>query len=211
VRLEWKEGFHGLRLPLPAGEFDAYLFDFDGTIADSMPLRYLAWEHALTEWNCEFPEKLFYDWGGYPATDIVMLLNEKHGLQMPAEQVLHKTEQFYLESLPNLKAVPEVLEHIETSHGRIPFAVVSGGTRTTVEASLTMLGLLEKFKVFVCAGDYRKAKPDPEPFLVAAARLGVRPGACLVFEDAELGMEAARAAGMAAVKVPPPWERKPVA
>jgi beta-phosphoglucomutase-like phosphatase (HAD superfamily) len=118
-----------------------------------MPLRYLAWGHALAEWNCEFPEKLFYDWGGYPAAEIVMLLNEKHELQMPAEQVLRKTEQFYLESLPNLKPVPEVLEHIETSHGRISFAVVSGGTRTTVEASLTMLGLLERFKVFVCAGD----------------------------------------------------------
>ena len=191
-----------MRLPLPAGEFDAYLFDFDGTIADSMPLRYLAWGHALAEWKCEFPEKLFYDWGGYPATQIVALLNEKHGLQMRTEQVLQKTEQFYLESLPKLRAVPEVLEHIEASHGRVPFAVVSGGTRNTVEASLAALGLLEKFQVFVCAGDYRKAKPDPEPFLVAAAKLGVRPESCLVFEDAELGMEAARAAGMAAVKVP---------
>jgi len=196
-----------LRLPLPAGEFDAYLFDFDGTIADSMPLRYLAWRYALAEWNCEFPEKLFYDWGGYPATQIVALLNEKHGLQMRAELVMQKTEKFYLGSLSNLKAIPEVLEHIEMSHGRIPLAVVSGGTRNTIEASLDALGLLGKFKVFVCAGDYQKAKPDPEPFLVAAARLGVRPESCLVFEDAELGMEAARAAGMAAVKVPQPWQR----
>lgn len=196
-----------LRLPLPAGEFDAYLFDFDGTIADSMPLRYLAWRHALAEWNCEFPEKLFYDWGGYPATQIVALLNEKHGLQMRAELVMQKTEKFYLGSLSNLKAIPEVLEHIEMSHGRIPLAVVSGGTRNTIEASLDALGLLGKFKVFVCAGDYQKAKPDPEPFLVAAARLGVRPESCLVFEDAELGMEAARAAGMAAVRVPQPWQR----
>jgi len=191
-----------LRLPLPAGNFEAYLFDCDGTVVDSMPLRYAAWQHALAEWKCEFPEKLFYDWGGYPATQIVALLNEKHGLQMRTEQVLQKTEQFYLESLPKLRAVPEVLEHIEASHGRVPFAVVSGGTRNTVEASLAALGLLEKFQVFVCAGDYRKAKPDPEPFLVAAAKLGVRPESCLVFEDAELGMEAARAAGMAAVKVP---------
>ena len=171
-----------MRLPLPAGTFEAYLFDCDGTVVDSMPLRYAAWRHALAEWNCEFPEKLFYDWGGYPATQIVALLNEKHGLQMRTEQVLQKTEAFYLEFLPNLKAVPEVLEHIEASHGRVPFAVVSGGTRKSVEASLRMLELLEKFEVFVCAGDYRRAKPDPE---------------------------AARAAGMAAVKVPPPWLRNP--
>jgi len=206
-----KEGYRHLRLPLPAGEFEAYLFDFDGTIADSMPLRYQAWGHALAEWRCEFPEKLFYDWGGYPATQIVVLLNERHGLQMRAEVVLQKTEQFYLRSLPNLKAVPEVLEHIEASHGRVPFAVVSGGTRTTVEASLAALGLLEKFSVFVCAGDYRKAKPDPEPFLLAAERLGVQPESCLVFEDADLGIEAAKAAGMASVKVPPPWQRSSAA
>jgi len=197
-----------MRLPLPAGNFEAYLFDCDGTIADSMPLRYIAWCHALAEWSCPFPEKLFYDWGGYPATEIVMLLNEKHGLQMPVEQVLRKTEQSYLEGLPKLQAIPEVVEHIEAGYGRIRFAVVSGGTRNSVEASLRMLGLLEKFEVFVCAGDYRKAKPDPEPFLLAAARLGVRPEACLVFEDADPGIAAARAAGMAAVKVPPPWQRK---
>ena len=198
-----------MRLPLPAGNFEAYLFDCDGTVVDSMPLRYAAWQHALAEWKCEFPEKLFYNWGGYPATQIVALLNEKYGLEMRAEQVLQKTETFYLQSLPNLKGVPEVLEHIEASHGRVPFALVSGGTRKSVEASLTVLGLLEKFEVFVCAGDYRKAKPDPEPFLLAAARLGVRAEACLVFEDADPGIEAARAAGMAAVKVPPPWQRNP--
>ena len=198
-----------MRLPLPAGNFEAYLFDCDGTVVDSMPLRYAAWQHALAEWKCEFPEKLFYNWGGYPATQIVALLNEKYGLEMRAEQVLQKTETFYLQSLPNLKAVPEVLEHIEASHGRVPFALVSGGTRKSVEASLTVLGLLEKFEVFVCAGDYRNAKPDPEPFLLAAARLGVRAEACLVFEDAAPGIEAARRAGMTSVKVPPPWQRNP--
>jgi HAD superfamily hydrolase (TIGR01509 family) len=59
----------------------------------------------------------------------------------------------------------------------------------------------------VCAGDYRKSKPDPEAFLLAATRLGVEPSDCLVFEDTEMGIQAATAAGMASVKVPPPWER----
>jgi HAD superfamily hydrolase (TIGR01509 family) len=59
----------------------------------------------------------------------------------------------------------------------------------------------------VCAGDYQKSKPDPEAFLLAANRLGVAPETCLVFEDTEMGIQAARAAGMASVRVPPPWER----
>jgi HAD superfamily hydrolase (TIGR01509 family) len=85
--------------------------------------------------------------------------------------------------------------------------VVSGSTRDSVTASLVAVKLLDKFQTLVCAGEYRHSKPDPEAFLVAAARLGVAPPACLVFEDTEMGIQAAQAAGMGWVKVPPPWER----
>jgi HAD superfamily hydrolase (TIGR01509 family) len=115
---------------------------------------------------------------------------------------------FYFEMLPELKAVPEVLEHIEAQHGRIPFAVVSGSDRESVTASLQMLKLLDRFNTLVCAGEYTKSKPDPEAFLLAASKLGVAPTDCLVFEDTEMGIQAATAAGMASVKVPLPWERR---
>jgi HAD superfamily hydrolase (TIGR01509 family) len=196
-----------MKLSLPPGSFQAYLFDCDGTIADSMPIHYLTWRTALAEWNCEFTEELFYGWGGLPIAEIISLLNEKQGLEMPVEKVAHRKEELYYDSLPHLKAVPEVLEHIEAQHGRIPFAVVSGSTRDSVEASLRTLKLLDKFQTLVCAGDYNKGKPDPEAFLIAAKRLNVEPQHCLVFEDTEMGIEAARAAGMAYVKVPLPWER----
>lgn len=74
-------------------------------------------------------------------------------------------------------------------------------------ASLKVLNLLSCFSTLVCAGEYQKSKPDPEPFLLAASRLGVQPESCLVFEDTEMGIQAATAAGMASVRVPPPWER----
>jgi HAD superfamily hydrolase (TIGR01509 family) len=96
---------------------------------------------------------------------------------------------------------------MELQRGRIPFAVVSGSTRDSVEASLRAIGLLDRFEVLVCAGDYTKSKPDPEPFLIAAKQLGVSPRNCLVFEDTQMGVDAATAAGMASVRVPPPWER----
>jgi len=195
------------KLKLPQGPFGAYLFDCDGTIADSMPLHYIAWKKALGEWNCEFDEKLFYSWGGMPIAEIVSTLNQRHGLSMPVEAVAHRKENLYFELLPKLKAIPEVLEHIEAQHGRIPFAVVSGSTRDSVTASLASLHLLDRFDTLVCAGDYKKSKPDPEAFLLAAAKLGVAPKDCLVFEDTDMGIQAATAAGMASVKIPPPWER----
>ncbi len=196
-----------MKLKLPPGSFKAYLFDCDGTIADSMPLHYVAWSRVLAEWNCEFGEDLFYAWGGMPVAKIIATLNEKHGLSMPVEAVARRKEELYLEILPKLKAVPEVLEHIEANHGRIPLAVVSGSTRDSVTASLQALKILDKFDTLVCAGDYRRGKPDPEAFLIAAARLGIAPESCLVFEDTEMGIQAATAARMASVKVPPPWQR----
>ena len=197
-----------MTLKLPEGLFKAYLFDCDGTIADSMPLHFKAWKKALAEWHCEFEEKLFYEWGGMPVAEIVSTLNERDGLNMPVETVARRKEELYFEFLPQLKPVPEVLEHIRNEHGRIPFGVVSGSTKESVTASLGTLDLLDRFDTMVCAGDYTKSKPDPEAFLLAAARLGVAPERCLVFEDTDMGIQAAQAAGMASVKVPPPWERK---
>ena len=198
---------HHVKLPLPAGSFAAYLFDCDGTIADSMPLHYVAWKQALGEWGCTFDEKLFYALGGMPTAEIIAMLNQQQGLNMPVQPVAARKEDIYFELLPQLKAVPEVVEHIDAQHGRIPFAVVSGSTRESVTASLDSLQLLHKFDVLVCAGDYRKSKPDPEAFLLAAAKVGVAPQSCLVFEDTDMGIQAATAAGMASVRVPPPWER----
>jgi HAD superfamily hydrolase (TIGR01509 family) len=200
-----------MTLKLPEGPFSAYLFDCDGTIADSMPLHYMAWKKALGEWNCEFDEKLFYAWGGRPTADIISTLNQQQGLSMPVEAVCARKESYYFELLPQLTVVTEVLEHIDAEYGRIPFAVVSGSMRESVVASLESLKLLDRFDTLVCAQDYKKSKPDPEAYLIAATRLGVAPEACLVFEDTDLGIQAAKAAGMSTVKIPPPWERVPAA
>ncbi|MEU7956286.1 HAD family hydrolase [Micromonospora humida] len=194
-------------LPLPPGDFRAYLFDCDGTIVDSMPVHHLAWRAVLDEWGCDLPEDLFYAWGGRPVADIVVDLNARHGLAMPVDVVARRREDAYQSFLPQLTAVPGVLAHIERAHRQVPFAVVSGSTRESVTASLTALGLLDRFDVLVCAEDYARAKPDPECYLMAARLLDVPPEQCLVFEDTDLGVAAATAAGMASVRVPPPWQR----
>jgi HAD superfamily hydrolase (TIGR01509 family) len=197
-----------MKLKLPEGNFRAYLFDCDGTIADSMPLHYNAWKAVLADWNCEYPEDVFYSWGGKPVRKIIADLNEMNGLKMPVDDVATRKEGLYLAQLPQLKAIPEVLEHIEAEHGRIPFAVVSGSTRDSVVGSLSVLGLLEKFDAIVSADDYKHGKPAPDGYLLAAERLGVAPADCLVFEDTEMGIEAARAAGMASVKIRTSLERR---
>jgi len=191
-----------MQLEIPAGPFRAYIFDCDGTVVDSMPLHYRAWKAALAEWNCDFPEDLFYSWGGKPVRNIIADLNQMNGLTMPVDSLAIRKEALYLAQLPSLKAIPEVVEHITAQHGRIPLAVASGSRRDSVVGSLTTVGLLNQFDTIVSAGDYIHAKPAPDCFLLAAERLGVAPKDCLVFEDTQLGIQAATAAGMASVMVP---------
>src|SRR5271165_5680363 len=145
--------------------------------------------------------------GKVEALHFIRLLNEMQGLDLPVEEVAARKEALYHQLIPTLKPIPEVIEHIDLQHGRIPLAVVSGSRRNSVTASLGAVNLLDKFDTLVCAEDYKSGKPAPDGFLLAAERLGVAPSHCLVFEDTDLGIEAATAAGMVSVKVPQPSER----
>jgi HAD superfamily hydrolase (TIGR01509 family) len=127
---------------------------------------------------------------------------------MPVDTVAEHKENYYFSLLPTLKPVPEVLEHIDAKQGKLPFAVVSGSTRESIVKTLTAIHLLDRFPILVGSEDYTRSKPAPEAFLVGASRLGIAPKDCLVFEDTEMGIQAATAAGMASVRVPSPLERR---
>jgi HAD superfamily hydrolase (TIGR01509 family) len=191
-------------MKIPDGDFGAYIFDCDGTLADTMPLHYKAWCAVLREHEADFPEALFYELGGMPTDKIVELLNDRHGSSMPPAETAKKKEALFLSMLAEIEPIEPVVAIVREVSGRLPMAVASGGHREVVRRTLRALGLLEKFSAVVCAEDYERGKPFPDPFLVAAERLGVEPARCLVFEDTALGEEAARAAGMTSVLVPPP-------
>jgi HAD superfamily hydrolase (TIGR01509 family) len=194
-------------LQIPSGEFAAYLFDCDGTIADSMPVHFLAWAHALQPYGGSLSEQRFYELAGVPTDEIVRILNREQSLRMPVDGVVDRKEARYFEMLAQVEPIHEVVEQIRLHAGKKPMAVVSGSPRITVEKTLESLGLRSLFEVLVCAGEYAKGKPHPDPFLTAAKKLGVDPTRCLVFEDARAGIESAKAAGMQWVWVPGPSER----
>jgi len=189
-------------LALPEGTFKAYLFDLDGTLADSMPLHFRAWTQAVEAAGGHFPEDVFYELGGVPIVRVVEILNERFGYAMPAEDTAHKKETLYLTLIHEVQPIAAVVAHVKAMHGKIPLAIVSGSPRASIESTLETLGLTGCFDTLVGAEDYTHGKPDPEPFLSAAGRLHIDPKDCLVFEDADAGIAAAKAAGMAWVKVP---------
>ncbi len=190
-----------MTLLIPPGEFQAYIFDCDGTLADTMPLHYRAWVAAVEPLGCDFPEELFYSLGGVPAPGVIEFLNRRSGLAMPvAETAAHK-EALFEELIPQVRPIPEVVAFAESMLGRYPLAVASGGLKPLVLATLEALGIRQYFQAVVTYEDVVHGKPAPDTYLEAARLLGVAPAGCLVFEDTPLGIESATAAGMQSVLV----------
>ncbi len=196
-----KETRYQVVMQLPERDFDAYIFDCDGTLADTMGLHYDAWKMALDPHGADLPEDLYYSWGGRPTREIVEALNEMQGLFMDPEAMTHHKEGLYHSLLPEVRAIEPVVAFARKMHGKKPLAVASGGGRKAVTATLEGLGLIQLFDAIVTSEDYVNGKPSPDPYLEAAKRLGVAPVGCLVFEDTEIGRQSAHAAGMECVVV----------
>ena len=192
-------------LTIPDGEFDAYIFDCDGTLIDSMPLHLEAWRAALAGHG--FPPEQFtcamhHQFAGMPGPAIVRELNAQFGTGLPPESVEAAKLKWYLENHHTVKPVPAVVDIAKSKAGLLPMAVASGSDAEIVKDGLQAIGILELFQTIITPVDVTHGKPAPDMFLLAAARLGVAPARCLVFEDGHLGVQAAHAAGMACVFVP---------
>lgn len=199
-----QNGSRSFTLELPPGNFAAYIFDCDGTLADTMPTHYRAWQTALGEHAEKFPEAVFYELGGVPTARIVELINERHDLSLPVDETVAIKEAIFLELSSEVAAIEPVVAIAKAFAGQKPMAVASGGHRRIVLSTLRALGIVDLFKAIVTSEDYKRGKPSPDPFLEAALRLGVQPEQCLVFEDTATGIAAATAAGMQSVLVPSP-------
>ena len=172
-----------------------------------MPLHYEAWVAALREHGRDVPEALFYEMAGIPTVRIVEILNERHGHDMPVQETADRKENLYQRLLPRVVPIEPVVVLVKEFAGKLPMAVATGATQAICRKTLGSLGLLECFQHIVTADDVRHGKPAPDIFLEAARRIGVPPESCYAFEDADLGLQAARAAGMTAVDIRPMHQR----
>jgi beta-phosphoglucomutase family hydrolase len=177
-------------------DYTAILFDCDGTLADTMPAHYRAWLHVTNHHGIRFDEDYFYALGGQPTRDILATLASEASIEIDLDQASEMKEQAFLEQVAHVKAIDPVIAAVRRAHGHVPVAVVTGGYRDVCEKILCQIGVREYFDVIVASEDTSRHKPDPDPFLEAARRLGVQPEGCLVWEDSDLGVESARRAGM---------------
>jgi beta-phosphoglucomutase family hydrolase len=177
------------------------IFDCDGTLADSMPLHWHAWQMVTQRYGLHFPEDWFYAFGGVPARDILKLLAKEQGRSLDHIAVANEKEEVYLESLAQIEPIHVVVEIAKANYGRIPLAVASGGTHKIISMVLDHLKIRHLFTAIVTSEMVNKQKPEPDIFLEAARRIGVEPRFCRGYEDTDLGLQAIRAAGMEVVDV----------
>jgi beta-phosphoglucomutase family hydrolase len=185
-------------------EIKGLIFDWDGTLIDTMPVHYLAWKDTVEENGAQFPEGYFYELAGVKSEQIVVLLNDKYGYQLDPVSIATAKEALFMEKyLPQAAMIEPVLALARQYKGKLPMAVATGGTPPVITTALEYSGLTGFFDAVVTSADVEHGKPAPDTFLEAAHQIGVEPELCMVFEDGEAGLEGARKAGMVTVDVRP--------
>ncbi len=177
------------------------IFDCDGTLADTMPLHWRAWQVIARRHKLLFPEDRFYSLGGVPSRDILKMLGEEQNVVLDHLAVAREKEAEYRPLIAQVEPINTVVGIARENYGRIPMAVASGGTHHIIEEVLRHLGIRNLFVAVVTSEDVVNQKPAPDIFLEAARRIGVAPQFCRAYEDTDLGMQAIRDAGMDAVDV----------
>jgi beta-phosphoglucomutase-like phosphatase (HAD superfamily) len=177
------------------------IFDCDGTLVDSMPLHMKAWEWVITSrggpWDLDF----FSSKKGMPEAKIVALYNAEFSRSHNPDEIVRTKHEFFRAHASEFHPIIHVVDVVMRYRDLLPMAVVSGGVREIVDLELEALNIRGFFKTVLTADDDIKPKPAPDLFLEAAHRIGVAPEYCQVFEDGDLGLDAARAAGMLATDI----------
>jgi beta-phosphoglucomutase family hydrolase len=180
---------------------DAIIFDCDGTLADTMPVHYEAWQETMSDYGLFLSEDRFYELGGWPTLQLCEMLTRETGSTADPRKIAHEKEAAFVRRLQSVRPIEPVVRVVRQYRGRLPIAVATGAIRTVLDQILDHIGLAGAFDAEVTSEEVPHHKPAPDIFLEAARRLGIAPSGCLVYEDTDPGIEAARRAGMSHVDV----------
>lgn len=184
------------------------IFDIDGTLIDSMPVHFKSWQAIAQAYGFEYPEIQFFKNAGRSTGSIVALINTEQDLHLDPEKVIQAKNLSYRKLAAKIDPIPQVLQIVTDYYGKLPMALGTGEYRDIATANIKAAGLDKYFSIMICADDVTHPKPDPETFLKCAELMKVAPEACQVFEDGDLGLEAAKRCGMVATDVRPFLSRK---
>jgi len=189
-------------LKLTQDDFQAFLYDCDGTLADNMGAHTDTYIRVAAEEGLVLDGAIIDEFAGLPIVNVVEQINTRYQTNFDPEDFKARKYKIFLEDyIDHTQPIEYVVNHLKNHAGLVKIGVVSGSSRIAVERTLKILGILDLVEVMVCAGETTHGKPYPDPFLKAAELLGVDPQHCLVFEDGNAGVQAAEAAGMRWVRI----------
>jgi HAD superfamily hydrolase (TIGR01509 family) len=185
----------------PVAPYAALIFDCDGTIADTLPVHFKTWTAAFQPFGAELPELWYRERTGLTASEFIQAFNQTFGYTLDEQAIELKRQQHFYDLIHQVQEVQEVAAIARTHYGKVPMAIASNGQRLVVERTIEAIHLRPLFDTIVTLEDVAAGKPAPDLFLLAAQRMGVAPHDCIVYEDSDGGLEAARRAGMQSIDV----------
>ncbi len=181
--------------------FKAVLFDFDGVLGNTMEDNYQAWLYALGLYGASFSKLEYFLAEGNRVSDIAADVLARHGKDPKYGPQVAQAKDTYYNQHNNFRfheGVEEIIPKLKRNG--IKLAVVSGAARMRLVTPKTET-FLSSFDAVITADECKRGKPDPEPYLNAATKLGLEPGDCVVVENAPLGIESAKRAGMYCIAI----------
>jgi len=176
-----------------------YIFDFDGVLVNTMELHYEAYSKACREAGVHIDKKQFFNQAGMTGREQIKYFADKDGIEVDIERVYRRKSELgkdWTDRATDIKCNIELLNLLRDNGVRV--AIATGSTRKSI------LPIMKKFAIEVDAiatsEDVERGKPYPDLFLCAAEKLGIPPENCIVVEDSDVGIEAAKNAGMHALR-----------
>ena len=175
-----------------------YIFDFDGVLADSMELQYLCNRQALAEVGVAMDKAQYFRQAGMTGIEQIQYFCAKAGVETDFQKIYRRKKALFTEYVDKIVPIGSNIALFNLlKNAGCPVVIATGSSRASLLPAMKQFGIDVPY---VCSEDVERGKPNPELFLAAAKKLDLDPGNCIVIEDSDAGIEAAKAAGMKAFR-----------
>lgn len=191
-----------IKLQEIAKNYQALLYDVDGTLADNIHAHKSSYKAVAAEYGIDLDTDLIDETAGWPTVAVAEVIAKRYQTEFDVGIFAKRKSAIFIERyIQHTQPVDHVVQHLFQNVGKKKIGIVSGGTRSTLNITLEVIKVKGLYQAMVCAGDTPKGKPSPQPFLLAAKLLDTAPQNCLVLEDGDPGVQGAIAAGMGWVRI----------